>query len=64
MTASNGFDVRHRSRTLTEGPERAAARAYLKGIGYSQDERFRTSGAERFDLTDPGTVALLDGQND
>jgi dihydroxy-acid dehydratase len=29
------FDVRHRSRALTEGPERAAARAYLHGIGYS-----------------------------
>jgi hypothetical protein len=40
------------------------ARLYLAGIGYTQDERFRTSGAERFDLTDPATVALLDGQND
>src|SRR5450631_4780088 len=27
--------MRHRSRALTEGPERAAARAYLHGIGYS-----------------------------
>ena len=33
-----GFDVRHRSRTLTEGPERAAARAYLHGIGYSAED--------------------------
>jgi dihydroxy-acid dehydratase len=32
------FDVRHRSRTLTEGPERAAARAYLHGIGYSAED--------------------------
>jgi dihydroxy-acid dehydratase len=32
------FDVRHRSRTLTEGPERAAARAYLRGIGYSAED--------------------------
>jgi dihydroxy-acid dehydratase len=29
------FDVKHRSRALTEGPERAAARAYLHGIGYT-----------------------------
>ena len=27
-------DPKHRSRALTEGPERAPARAYLKGIGY------------------------------
>jgi dihydroxy-acid dehydratase len=32
------FDPRHRSRTLTEGPERAAARAYLHGIGYSAED--------------------------
>jgi dihydroxy-acid dehydratase len=32
------FDVRHRSRALTEGPERAAARAYLHGIGYSAED--------------------------
>ena len=38
MSASNGFDVRHRSRALTEGPERAAARAYLHGIGYSAED--------------------------
>jgi dihydroxy-acid dehydratase len=31
------FDLKHRSRALTEGPERAAARAYLKGIGYDDD---------------------------
>jgi len=37
---SNGsiFDVRHRSRALTEGPERAAARAFLHGIGYSAED--------------------------
>jgi dihydroxy-acid dehydratase len=34
----NAFDVRHRSRALTEGPERAAARAYLHGIGYSAED--------------------------
>jgi dihydroxy-acid dehydratase len=32
------FDPRHRSRALTEGPERAAARAYLHGIGYSAED--------------------------
>jgi dihydroxy-acid dehydratase len=37
VSAATGFDLKHRSRTLTEGPERAAARAYLKGIGYDDD---------------------------
>ena len=32
------FDTRHRSRALTEGPERAAARAYLHGIGYCAED--------------------------
>jgi dihydroxy-acid dehydratase len=31
------LDPKHRSRALIEGPERAAARAYLKGIGYDDD---------------------------
>jgi dihydroxy-acid dehydratase len=35
---SPGFDLKHRSRALTEGPERAAARAYLHGIGYSAED--------------------------
>jgi dihydroxy-acid dehydratase len=30
-------DPKHKSRALTEGPERAAARAYLKGIGYDDE---------------------------
>src|SRR3569623_3157011 len=35
MAAGNGnHDIKQRSRPLTAGPERAAARAYLKGIGY------------------------------
>ncbi len=38
MSTSTAFDVRHRSRALTEGPERAAARAYLHGIGYSAED--------------------------
>jgi dihydroxy-acid dehydratase len=37
MSTAATFDVKHRSRALTEGPERAAARAYLKGIGYDDD---------------------------
>ncbi|HXW57926.1 MAG TPA: dihydroxy-acid dehydratase, partial [Solirubrobacteraceae bacterium] len=39
--SSNGFDLKHRSRALTEGPERAAARAYLHGIGYSAEDLAR-----------------------
>src|ERR671928_1083471 len=31
------FDPKHRSRALTEGPSRAAARAYLKGIGFDDE---------------------------
>ncbi len=34
---SSGFDLKHRSHALTDGPERAAARAYLKGIGYDDE---------------------------
>src|ERR1700761_1775863 len=36
--AGNGqFDLKHRSRALTEGRDRAAPRAYLKGIGYADE---------------------------
>src|ERR1700748_261308 len=31
------MDLKHKSRALTEGTERAAARAYLKGIGYDAE---------------------------
>jgi dihydroxy-acid dehydratase len=37
MTTATAHDLKHRSRALTEGPQRAAARAYLKGIGYDDD---------------------------
>jgi dihydroxy-acid dehydratase len=37
VSAANEFDLKHRSRQLTDGPERAAARAYLKGIGYDDE---------------------------
>ncbi|MGI9183980.1 MAG: dihydroxy-acid dehydratase [Solirubrobacteraceae bacterium] len=37
MSTATAFDLKHRSRALTEGPERAAARAYLKGIGYDEE---------------------------
>jgi dihydroxy-acid dehydratase len=36
--SSPSFDVKHRSRALIEGPERAAARAYLHGIGYTAED--------------------------
>src|SRR3954462_2934081 len=38
MGATADFDLKHKSRALPEGPSRAAARAYLKGIGYSDDD--------------------------
>jgi dihydroxy-acid dehydratase len=38
VNTPGSFDVRHRSRALTEGPERAAARSYLHGIGYSAED--------------------------
>ncbi len=38
MSTNGHFDLKHRSRALTEGPERAAARAYLHGIGYSAED--------------------------
>ncbi len=37
MAQTDSFDTKHRSRILTEGPARAAARAYLKGIGYDDE---------------------------
>ncbi|MGZ4183042.1 MAG: dihydroxy-acid dehydratase [Solirubrobacteraceae bacterium] len=37
MASTNGLDPKHRSRALTDGPARAAARAYLKGIGYDEE---------------------------
>ena len=35
--AGAGTDLKHRSRALTEGVERAPARAYLKGIGFDEE---------------------------
>jgi dihydroxy-acid dehydratase len=35
--SSNGFDLKHNSRTLTEGPQRAAARSYFKAIGFDDE---------------------------
>src|ERR1700729_1703994 len=37
MSTAAQQDLKHRSRALPEGPERAAARAYLKGIGYDDE---------------------------
>ncbi len=36
MSATD-LDLKRRSRALTQGPERAAARAFLKGIGFDED---------------------------
>ncbi|HEX3692317.1 MAG TPA: dihydroxy-acid dehydratase [Solirubrobacteraceae bacterium] len=38
MSQAEPFDLKHRSRALIEGPERAAARAYLHGIGYTAED--------------------------
>ncbi len=38
MSLPGAFDVKHKSRALIEGPERAAARSYLHGIGYSAED--------------------------
>jgi dihydroxy-acid dehydratase len=35
--SADRLDLKHRSRALTEGAERAPARAYLKGIGFDDD---------------------------
>ncbi len=37
MSGNGTFDVKHNSRQLTEGPERAPARAYLNGIGFDAE---------------------------
>jgi dihydroxy-acid dehydratase len=38
VSTAGAFDVKHKSRALTDGPGRAAARAYLHGIGYSAED--------------------------
>jgi len=38
VNAPTTFDLKHRSRALTDGAQRAAARAYLHGIGYSAED--------------------------
>jgi dihydroxy-acid dehydratase len=35
------LDLKHNSRALTDGPERAPARAYLKGIGFTDEDLAR-----------------------
>ena len=35
--AERTFDLKHNSRALTDGPERAAARSYLYGIGFDDE---------------------------
>src|SRR5690349_14452016 len=36
--STNGFDLKHRSRLLLDGPSRAGARTYLKGIGLTDED--------------------------
>ena len=36
---ADAFDMRHKSRTLVDGPERAAARSYFHSVGYDRDDR-------------------------
>src|SRR5262249_18579173 len=38
VSTGGAFDPKRKSRALTEGPERAAARAYLHGIGYTPED--------------------------
>ncbi len=38
MSENGALDPKHRSRALTEGPERAAARSYLHGIGFGAED--------------------------
>ena len=35
---ADAFDMRHRSRTLVDGPDRAAARSYFHSVGYEIDD--------------------------
>src|SRR5919204_148941 len=37
VSGEQTFDLKHRSRALTDGPERAPARAYLYGIGFDDE---------------------------
>ncbi|MDX6668901.1 MAG: dihydroxy-acid dehydratase, partial [Solirubrobacteraceae bacterium] len=37
MNRAGKLDPKHNSRALTEGPARAPARAYLKGIGFDEE---------------------------
>src|ERR1700752_849058 len=37
MSDNGHFDLKPRSRALTEGPDRAPARAFLRGIGYDEE---------------------------
>ncbi|MEX1021516.1 MAG: dihydroxy-acid dehydratase, partial [Dehalococcoidia bacterium] len=35
---AEAFDMRHRSRTLVDGPDRAAARSYFASVGYDRED--------------------------
>ena len=38
MTDSSSYDPKARSRVITEGRDRAAARSYLKGVGLTDED--------------------------
>ena len=38
MSDDTKFDIRHKSRVLVDGPDRAAARSQLHSVGYTRDD--------------------------
>ena len=58
------YEIRFASGAHRSVEVATVSRNYLVGIGYSPEPRFRAPGVERFDLTDPATLTLLDGQTD
>ena len=38
MATKAGFDIKHKSKEITEGPQRAPARAYFRAMGLGDDD--------------------------
>jgi hypothetical protein len=64
LVTGGRYDITFASGARRQVEVDVVTRNYLAGIGYSADARFKTTAVERFDLTRPETVGLLDGQND
>jgi len=64
LVTGGHYDILFASGVRRQVDVHVVTRNYLAGIGYSADARFTATGVERFDLTRPETIALLDGQND